>query len=382
MVNSGMMENQILDQQNSEVIVKNIGGICLISTLLIVGVIGNLHVLVVFAFRMKPSNHRTFVCCLAVVDLIACVVSMPFTIFILTHPLTFDNAIACSIIIDLNYFLCSSCGLILVGITVDRYRKICHPLEWQLTNRVAKIVCMVAFGVSVGLSSPAFFMFGHNSVETRYPNITGAQCGTDDKYTDTRYPTIFNLLLMALASVAFWAVVVLYVLISRAMLNRGKLKYSGPSDRNRLEMNRQRRFSTAEAIISTTNILPNYEEQRSVSSKEYIIPYDNSSNNNEVTFQINVKNQACMHKETRRITVMFFIIVAVYVLSYIPNLILKVIAFINNKCFQNLTMPSAILFNIFNWFFFVNNVVNPVVYFFLDVKYRAELQNFYGKLYN
>ena len=382
MKNSDMLISQILDQLNSEVMIKNSGGIVFISILMVTGFIGNLHVLVVYTLRMKPSNHRTFICCLAIVDMIACVVAMPFTLVNLTKPLTFDNSNVCRVMITLNYGICSSCGIVLVVISIDRYRKICHPLEWQLSHRVAMIACILAVVVSVALSSPAFFLFGYSTVETRYTNITGVRCSTDDRFNGTNYPTIFNLVLIVLVSGAVCVVAVLYALISRVMLKRGK---QGPSKRmgrmNKHIIKRKQNNLVAEAIFSTTNVMPNYGELigLSVSSDKYTMP-DDRSDNTEFKCHIHVKHRASKHKETRRITVTFFIIIAVYMLSYIPILILKIIAFINTRCFQNLSIPSAVVLNIFNRFFFVNNVANPMIYLFLDLKYRAELKKFYGKL--
>ena len=80
-------ELQDLNYQEAK---QYIGGVVFVSIIMIIGIIGNLHVLYVYSFRIKPSNYRIFILTLAVLDLLTCVIGMPFIIMDLRNPLTFN----------------------------------------------------------------------------------------------------------------------------------------------------------------------------------------------------------------------------------------------------------------------------------------------------
>ena len=373
-------EKQILDRLNSEEIAKYMGGIVFICVLMIFGLIGNSHVLFVFACKFKSSNHTTFICCLGIVDMIACTIGMPLTIMdLLLHPLTFHSRIICKIGLNINYFVCVSSALILLVITVDRYRKICHPMEWQLSNRRAKIACVITICVSFGISLPTFFFFGLRTIETRYANITGVKCSTDDDYITTNVPVVFNVVLTVFAAIAFVALIVLYISISRVIMGRGVEKYS---IRKQLAHRRHTEPVLSISTIAISAELP--ELSHSLDTTETLSTTINAthspsacSRHDQVKYKINVKNQTTLLKETKRKTIIFFFIVTIYFCSYLPDILLTIFSYTNSEFFDQLCNYNAVAYNTFKWFFFVNNVANPVVYLFLDVKFRAEIKSFY-----
>ncbi|KAL3858418.1 hypothetical protein ACJMK2_013009 [Sinanodonta woodiana] len=53
-----------------EKVIENIGGIVLVSFLIIVGIGGNSIAICVFLRNFKPSTYRTFIVSLAIVDLV------------------------------------------------------------------------------------------------------------------------------------------------------------------------------------------------------------------------------------------------------------------------------------------------------------------------
>ena len=109
-----------LEDMNYEEAKQFIGGVVFVSIIMIIGIIGNLHVLVVYTFRIKPSNHRIFIITLAVLDLLTCVIGMPFIIMDLRNPLTFTMVTACKVLRFVNYFICITSAFILTVIAIDR----------------------------------------------------------------------------------------------------------------------------------------------------------------------------------------------------------------------------------------------------------------------
>ena len=109
-----------LNELNFEEAKQYIGGVVFVTIIMVIGIIGNAHVLFVYTFRMKPSNHRIFILSLGVLDMITCLVGMPFIIVDLRNPLTFTMISACKVLRFVNYFICISSALILTVIAIDR----------------------------------------------------------------------------------------------------------------------------------------------------------------------------------------------------------------------------------------------------------------------
>ena len=115
-----MDDTKELEDLNYEEAKQNIGGVVLVSIIMIIGIIGNLHVLFVYTFRIKTSNHRIFILTLGVLDLLTCVIGMPFIIMDLRNPLTFTMVTACKVLRFVNYFICISSAFMLAVIAIDR----------------------------------------------------------------------------------------------------------------------------------------------------------------------------------------------------------------------------------------------------------------------
>lgn len=113
-------DDDLLHVLNAKEAREHVGGVVFVTILMVLGIIGNVHVLVVYAFRMKPSNHRIFILVLAAIDFTTCVVGMPFILVDLRHPLTFTLTAACKILRFINYFIASSSFMLMVVIAAER----------------------------------------------------------------------------------------------------------------------------------------------------------------------------------------------------------------------------------------------------------------------
>ena len=383
-----------LSDLNAKEVSKHIGGIIFVSLLLIVGLVGNIHVIIIFGKRMKPSNHRTFICFLCFVDLIGCSIGMPFVLVDLLHPLTFFMISACKFLRLINYFMGSSSIFLMLVVTVDRFRKVCKPLRWQISEKMAKVLCAVVLLLAAGMSWPALLLFGHSTVVTGYNNITGVRCSTDDRYVNTNYQTLFNVALIVLVAIAFVVHIVLYSIICRAIRNHNlhSLKIK--------EIKSLKRVTTPDDVVSTTEISivstpdtspPCIKKKdkrpgstyRTASSKGIIGASKSirAENDGENGGGIHVKNQEKKFRETKRMTIIFFSIITIFFISYIPHLTLKIIVYSQRGFLSSLPRAGLIMYNTFIWCFFINNVANPYVYFFLDIKFRAEVMTFYRHLF-
>ena len=199
-------EKEILEKLNTEEASLRLGGVILLCILLSCGIIGHFQVLIVFGRKMKTSNHTIFIIWLGVVDLTACLVGMPFLLVDLMHPLTFQADVLCKLARGTNYFLCKCSSFLMIVITIDRYRKVCHLLKWLIAIRKAKLACVTALCSGILVTMPAFLLFGQSSVttETEYGTLSGVSCAVDDAYRNENYLVMYNVLVICLDIIFFY----------------------------------------------------------------------------------------------------------------------------------------------------------------------------------
>ncbi|XP_076093461.1 uncharacterized protein LOC143064490 [Mytilus galloprovincialis] len=411
------MDSNLLEELNKEEAKQYIGGVVFVSLLMTLGIIGNLHVLIIYTFRMKRSNPRTFILFLTALDFITCTVGMPFVVIDLRNPLTFTLIPACKILRFINYFVCSSSAFILLVIAIDRYRKVCFPLGKQISRNKAKYFCLVALATSMILSWPAPILYGHSSVNTTNPNITGVRCFTEDKFKNQRYQAYFNELLIIVFFGMFVILVVLYILMAKAIAqhekfrksfpvagNFGKSKYkdidihSEPTQRREMEpcdimsnLDSSKSWyaikpvdSMGTSCMSISTISSYAHNGTYINGKEDSTETSLASVPNNNTTQSNGQNKN-HHRHhfihfniLKRTTIMMFLITAVFLLSYMPHLSLKIIVFVRADFLKNMNFTEKILYNTFVWCFFINNMANCFIYGFFDVKFRNRIKMFYS----
>ncbi|KAL3891641.1 hypothetical protein ACJMK2_003893 [Sinanodonta woodiana] len=204
-----------LEKLNDDEAKQYLGGTVFVGVLMVIGVIGNLHVIYVYAFKLRPCNLRVFILCLGFVDILTCSVGMPFVVYDLTHPLMFYARFVCKALRFLNYFNSSASALLLMLVSIERYRKICVPMGRQLSERSSKICCGLVLILALLMSWPAPLLYGQSSVSTKYENVTGSKCFTEDKFKETPYQAYFNIFLIFIFIVTSVVLVVLYVLVAK-----------------------------------------------------------------------------------------------------------------------------------------------------------------------
>ncbi|XP_063422829.1 growth hormone secretagogue receptor type 1-like [Mytilus trossulus] len=385
-------EVMLLEELNYEEAKQYVGGVIFVTIIMIIGLIGNLHVLFVYTFRMKPSNHRIFILSLAVLDMITCIVGMPFIIVDLRNPLTFTMVSACKVLRFVNYFICISSALILTVIAIDRYRKICVPLGRQISRRIAKVLILVCLGTSMVLSWPAPVLYGHSSINTTNPNITGVRCFTEDQFKTTKFQAYFNAVLILVVFGVFGILLVMYSLIGRVISKHTTFKSSVPgatsSDSSKTKITVSTDASSEDKpVFKGENITKNIKIANFKEKVMIELPMASTDSSSSVgTNHTHVKAKTKKHEKTKfdrakRTTFMFFLITAFFFISYFPHLTLKILAFVKTGFVSNMSFSGKVLYNTFVWCFFINNMSNCFVYGFCDTRFRTEVKKIYNTLF-
>ncbi|XP_052069008.1 kappa-type opioid receptor-like [Mytilus californianus] len=272
------------------------------------GVIGNSLVLFIYGFKYKPSNLRCYVLCLAVLDLTACCISMPSEIVDNAYPHMFYSEGFCKFSRFIGDISKLGSAFVLTVMAVGRYRKICFPFSEDMSLKTAKIMCVVAISVSVLLSWPTAFIQGQ-TVEHFPGNITGYGCSTDDDFRPTNYPFVQATVLLVTFAIVFCVLIFLY----------GKIIWEL---RDHFRMNRLMKLENG------------------------------------------------LKRKKHTVTKIFLCLTLAYIVSYIPYLTLNAIRTIKRG---NVMPPSPIVLGILPILFrsyFINNVVNVIVYYIGDSTFR------------
>lgn len=408
---SDIREGLSLEDINDGIAITHIGGAVFVGILMLIGFVGNLHVLFIYALRTKPSNHRIFVLCLGVLDMVTCSIGMPFILVDLRYPLMFYASAVCKILRFVNYFMCTSSALVLLVIAADRYRMICVPLGKQMSQTLAKVSCGIAMSIGFAISWPAPVLYGYSAEHTGIGNITGVRCWTEERFKKTKYQAYFNFLLMFIVFGSFAVLCVLYAMIGAKIFKHKTFKSTVSESKSvplsttssskdssgtkespmqstedaeeELEMDTSKAFNSSENGSSYKLKFTSYDLPWKSPGKifkiggkikEYSVASDNTSGQKEK------KKMSKEDTRTRRITFIMFMITLVFFCSFMPHLSLKIVVFMKNDFLKTVSPAGLYLYNTFVWSFFVNNMANPIIYGFCDKIFVRELRSFYGKL--
>lgn len=217
MKGSNSTNGTTLGNLNSLFIGRHIGGITFIGILMVIGILGNFVILWIYGYRFKSTNYRTFILFLVSIDITNCIVGMPFLVVYLSHYMSFPSVDFCRIGRFIVTFTTNGSAFILVVIAFDRYRKVCRPMEWQMTKFQAMMCCIFAVSFASIVSIPTVILYGNYTVDNIVYNVSGTRCWTDDYYKDGYYPSMFYIGLSILSFIISLVLLVTYVLILKCL---------------------------------------------------------------------------------------------------------------------------------------------------------------------
>jgi hypothetical protein len=232
-------------------------------------------------------------------------------------------------------------------------------------------------------------------VNTTNPNITGIRCFTEDKFKKTKYQAYFNAVLILVVFGVFGLLVVLYSLIGRTIKKHVSFK-SSPAAEMSSDVKSKNTDTTDESLEEKSSEVR--EEKKSKFREENEKTGFDQINANKKTEPAApstdctptvINKNKCLKAQTKqddrakfnrvkRTTFMLFLITAFFFISYCPHLILQIITFVKKDFVLNMSFTSKVLYNIFVWCFFINNMVNCFIYGFCDIRFRTEVKNMYN----
>ena len=142
------------------------------TVIILAGTIGNAMLIFALAFRRHRKTSQYFILNLATVDLLTCVLSIPFDISLLVLGGWPFGPVLCRFIYPLQTLFMAVSVATLLCMALERHRAIIQPFKPRISGGVIKMVITLIWVLSAGLVSPyaaALKMRKSNCVEN-WPN--------------------------------------------------------------------------------------------------------------------------------------------------------------------------------------------------------------------
>lgn len=148
-------------------------------------IIANACVLCVYKHKYPKSNFRTFVLCLSIIDLTGLLFVVPSELY--SYRFWFDQPMSAAWFCKLKNALTAldviTSSLILLLISIERYRKVCHPLQWQVNTKTAFRLCLVIVGTGILIVIPCPIIYDIQEKNITYAgeSLEVKVCQEDDE---------------------------------------------------------------------------------------------------------------------------------------------------------------------------------------------------------
>ena len=335
--------------------------IIFVVLIMIIGTFGNVMVIYVYNWRFKRRSANFFISAMAIFDLLGCLISMPAGVYDLIHSYTFDDAVGCKIVRFTETAIVYGSAIILIEIAFDRYFKICRPLRVLMTSKI-KTMCLVATIAAIIMASPALFLFGITKQKTPINGTFGYDCSIDEQYRGTIFPKIYYHML----TVVFF--------ITLSLLAGFYLKIW-------IEI-RQRRNSGIGAVYGSTRIKNAVKLARKSNSFNKRINDESQevpkspTGSETCNYPTLTKSPKRLHQpnsiKLSRTTIIFFSVTVAFVITYLPGLIVMMCRSVMKDFYEDLTPIVEMIVKLFSRFYFINNAINPIIYSFLNSRFRKQ----------
>ncbi|WAR16042.1 TLR1-like protein, partial [Mya arenaria] len=374
--NTIITDGPFFDQMNKEQMEIFIYPFVLVIIYMVVGFIGNSIVIYIFTAKWKLTKTTVFILTLAGVDLMSCLINMPTEAAILWNPISFDNDIICKISRFTTFIASVSSSFVLVAISIDRYLMVCRPfLGRELDVKYAKKTCFVAVLLGLVTTWPSLIFYGtftyHDKVVNSYTNelvtIETKTCLISNFYVENyKLPAGFYFFLFGGHVIMFVILTMLYLLIGRSLFmstdggkvtqeKRHSLKYFG--------------LSIVSAFTGTVPNSPNDNRDKSQS-------VESRARLNRIIAD-ELRHSEVKEFSLRSNTLMMRMVTIAFVISFFPYLVIVTLRYSNPDIPNKLGIAEQIAYHVFLRTYFINSMINPFIYGFMNMEFRAKLKELF-----
>lgn len=294
------------------------------------GALGNIIVLLVYAFRIQRQVHRYYIPVLAVVDFIGCVTNFVFLHLLDSHQYAYPSDAVCRCISFLVIFNNGVSGHVILVIALQRYMMLCRPFSKQLNGgmRRGSLVIVSALALFYGL--PTFYASGTSNQVLNYANKT---------YNTTSCSFVSHVSSKNAFQKGYFG-----FLLAMILLN---------------------------IIITAGLYIPVLKRvyHSFARLEETSFPEEVHVNDEGEAMGGSCSSSRARMKHNMSLTV--FCIIIVYIISFLPSLLTQTMALKEPSVTD--TSVHMNLYHFFARFYIFNHIVNPFIYIGFDVKFRREI---------
>ncbi|XP_062567798.1 cholecystokinin receptor type A-like [Saccostrea cucullata] len=359
----------------------------------VIGVIGNSIVILVYLFRIKEKGERYFIPLLAIVDLSACVTSPPFFILDNTYFFNYPSNAWCKILSFFQLCFSTISANMLLVISLQRYLLVCKPFWPKMTLFWKRFSFLCSCCIGLLCSIPILKTAGileSNSIYMNH-NITTRTCKFS-MYQSVYVSAYFGVLLI-LSFANMLVTLFLYIPILHRIKRSRQWKSNAADKKEILEQEIDHSCSSAthqtanNSEVNETNLCKNENNfpNTVISTEENTTACKSAGETDpgnssvraatvlSTTLQQKVKK---VHRRPLdRFSMMFFIIILVYVLSYIAPLVILVLSYtIEDFDYVTLSETDSLVWIYVPRLVFINHILNPFVYGYFDTKFKDQLK--------
>ena len=322
-----------------------------LSIVFMTGIIGNTFVIFIFATKMRKDKKgaRYFIPILALSDLMVCLTSEIYTLSDSLHWMSFHSDGLCKTSLFFLLQTMMTSDAFLLAIAVQRFVKICRPTAKQMTLFWRRITIVLVIASNTSYSIPTAIVSGvqKSSVFYMNMNITGKSCATGNN----QYPRFQLIYSGVLIFIIFAHIVVtagLYTPIALVIYRRFRKRHI---QRTRISMPKVGKLESNKTPGKASSITPKGEDSA----------------------QLARQKPQCDRPSKTNFNLMFFVIIFVYLVSYIPTAVVLIYVTLDDTIWTTSSYGE-----IRSYFFLIktyvfNHVANPFVYAYFDSEIRSHM---------
>ncbi|CAG2254547.1 CCKAR [Mytilus edulis] len=354
-----------LHELNNEETIRRVVPIVYLTILTLIGIPGNLLILYIYLAKFqKKAVHRTFVTTLALVDLFVCCVAIPFEIVQMAHEYIFYSEILCKFGRTAKSLLTLLSALVLVALSMNRFRRICQPLKKQLTCQQT-LKCMgYMFFFAVLFSSAELLLSGIRLHDLEH-NLIGHDCSLSKEYINTIYLLVYSTVQLILYIICMVSLIIMCFLIGRQILQH--IKFRDQFRLTRLVFSKRRNRTS----MSTATCIAGVNRESD--------PVNHSSNANKYRRR---SSSSTKKRSPTKITRTAFTVSLCFIFVYFPYIVIGVLdATTEGDIIPNSDVASAVMPLLYRSHF-INNVVNFIIFVRMDTAFRKQCREISTDLFS
>ena len=395
------MENKskdnLVEEWNSELAKALIPNDVLLSLYIILGIFGNVTVILVYGLRMKKkTENRYFIPVLAVSDLTGVIVCSSFALALNMMQAQFYNTHLCKAWWFFAALTTSMSIFLLLIIAAQRYITVCRPVGSQMTLMHKRLAIGLSIGLAIIVAGPTSALYGSVEFPNSDGSIVGVRC-SKLKDVSKAGSLVYGVVVVLVILTSITLMIYFYSRIGHKLFIHFKYRTTVDSDKRRPSCTEQGSSNSEsgydkEMCPSTSQVDMNTADQHESNTDDEVdintVDQRESSTNEEKTpTSVETKQKTSrQHKSKKdheqinrrvmhKLTIMFMLITFVFLICYIPKVVLLLIEGLDPNFWENFSDSerSAVLF-IYR-IFILNNVVNPFIYAFMDLEFRKEVKS-------